>query len=222
MRRLLVGFAALLAVGAVGAATWLVGWSDVTALDEVRVDGVDGELAETVSATADPPYGTPLIRVDTAAMEAAVAELPEVAEVSVHRSWPTAVTVVVTPRVAAAVIEADGSWWQVDDTGVLFGRGTDRPDGLPVLDAPVDADAAPARAAGVAVLTGLPPALRDLVEAVAAPTEASVELTLDGGATVLWGTADQPERKAEVLLALLAEEASHYDVSAPSNPAVRP
>jgi hypothetical protein len=30
------------------------------------------------------------------------------------------------------------------------------------------------------------------------------------------------DRKSEVLLALLAEDGSHYDVSAPSNPSIRP
>jgi cell division protein FtsQ len=222
LRRVLAGVGMALAAGAVGAAVWLVAWSDLTALDELRVDGVDGDLVDTVSATADPPFGTPLIRIDTGAIEEAVAELPDVAEVSVHRSWPAAITVTVTPRVAAAAIAAGESWWLVDDTGVLFGEGAEQPDGLPELDAPVDAEAGPARAAGVAVLTGLPAELHDLVVAVAAPTEASVELTLDSGATVLWGTADQLERKAAVLLALLPEEGSHYDVSAPGNPAVRP
>lgn len=218
---MVTGLLLLLAAGAVGGAVWLVGWSDVTALDEVRVDGVDGDLADTVSATADPPYGTPLIRVDAEAMEEAVAELPDIAEVSVHRSWPAAITVAVTPRTPAAALEAGQSWWLIDAEGVLFGEQPEQPDELPVLNAPVDAEAAPARSAGVAVLSGLPAQLRDLVVTVTAPTEASVELTLSDGATVLWGTADQIDRKAEVLLALLPEDADHYDVSAPTNPAVR-
>lgn len=220
-RRLLNGLAAVLAAGLIGTTVWLVGWSDATALDEVRVIGVDDEAADRVVETAAAPLGRPLVRVDTEAIELAVGELPEVADVSVSRSWPTAVTIAVTPRVAAAAIADGSSWWLVDSSGVLFGESSDQPAELPVLEATTDADAAQTRAAGVAVLTGLPNDLHDLVAAVSAPTEASVELTLDDGATVLWGTADEMARKAEVLLALLPEEAAHYDVSAPANPAVR-
>lgn len=221
LRRLLTGFAVALGMAAVGAVVWLLGWSDATALEEVRVDGVDDELGDAVVEVADPPLGMPLIRVDTTAMEEAVTGLPEVAGVSVTRSWPNAVTIDVIPRAAEAAIADGQSWWLVDSTGVLFSESSAPPDGLPVLDAPTDAEAGPARAAGVAVLTGLPGQLHDLVTAVAAPTEASIELTLTDGATVLWGTADQADRKAAVLTALLATEATHYDVSAPGKPAVR-
>jgi cell division protein FtsQ len=219
--RLLTGLAVALAAAAVGAAVWLVGWSDATALDEVRVSGTGAELGDRVREVADPPVGTPLIRVNTEAIETVVAELPEVADVTVSRSWPRAVTITVTPREAAAAVADGESWWSVDASGVLFDQSSTQPPELPVLDAPTDADALATRATGVAVLIGLPDDLHDLVTAVSAPSEAAVELTLTDGATVLWGTADEMARKAEVLLALLPEEARHYDVSAPTNPAVR-
>jgi cell division protein FtsQ len=224
LRRLLAGFAGLVALGGVGALIWLVGWSDVLALEEIHVGGADDAMETEVLAVADPPMGRPLVRIDTDALADAVRTLPAVADVSVSRSWPRAITISVKPRTAAAAISDGASWWQVDTEGVLFGNSAEQPDGLPVLDAPAGQSAADeaARVAGVAVLTGLPAELADLVVGVAAPTDASVELTLDGGATVGWGTAGQMDRKGEVLLSLLAEDASHYDVSAPSKPAVRP
>ena len=224
LRRVLAGFAGIVALAAVGALVWLVGWSDLLALEEVHVTGADASVEADVLAVAAPPMGEPLVRIDTAAMADAVRGLPEVADVSVTRSWPRALTIAVEPRTPAAVISDGSSWWQVDGDGVLFGDGTEQPDGLPVLEAPTgDAvEEVAARAAGVAVLTGLPGELAELVVAVTAETEASVQLTLDSGTTVRWGTADEMDNKSDVLLALLAEEATHYDVSAPAKPAIRP
>lgn len=224
LRRVLAGFVGFVGLAAVGALAWLVGWSDVLALEQVHVTGADTSVEGDVRAVADPPMGEPLVRIDTAAMADAVRGLPEVADVSVTRSWPRALTISIDQRTPAAAVSDGSSWWQVDTEGALFGNGSEQPDGLPVLEAPTgDAvEEVAARAAGVAVLTGLPGDLADLVVSVSAETEASVELTLDDGATVRWGTADQMDDKSDVVLALLAEDATHYDVSAPAKPAIRP
>jgi cell division protein FtsQ len=214
--------AAALAVAAAAGATWLVGWSNVTALRMVHVEGAGAELAARVEQVADAPLGEPLIRVDTDAMAARVRDLPEVASVSVARSWPRAVVVSVTRRIAAATIAAGDAWWMVDRSGVLFGKATEQPENLPVLEAPADADTTAVRAAGVSVLRGLPADLSDRVGAVSAESEADVRLELAGGATVRWGGPERSGRKAEVLRALLDQEASIYDVSAPERPAVIP
>jgi cell division protein FtsQ len=222
LRGVLYVIAAILVVAAVGAVVWLLGWSDVTRLQTVRVEGADGSLAEQVAATADAPVGEQLIRIDTDAVAARVSELPELASVSVHRSWPHTLVLSVSQRVPVAAVEYDGSWWLVDISGVLFRPADDRLAELPVLEAPADADAAATRAAGVAVVTGLPGQVRDLVETVSAHSPADVRLTLSTGATVNWGGPSETAEKAEVLLALLAEDASGYDVSAPSRPAITP
>ena len=222
VRRALSLLAVLVAVVAVAGAVWLVGWSNVTALQTVHVDGADGELAGRVVQAADAPLGDPLVRVDTDAMAARVRDLPELASVSVARSWPRSVVVSVTPRVALAAIVDGDSWWRVDVDGVLFGESSEQPADLPVLEAPVDAGADATRAAGVAVLGGLPASVRELVDAVSAESEADVRLELVDGATVRWGGPERADRKAEVLLALLDQEASAYDVSAPERPAIIP
>jgi cell division protein FtsQ len=222
VRRVLSQLAVLVAVAAVAGAVWLVGWSNVTAVETVRVEGAGGELAGQVEQVADAPLGEPLIRVDTDAMAARVRDLPELASVSVARSWPRTVVVSVTPRVASATIPDGDTWWLVDTAGVLFGQTSDQPAGLPALDAPVDAGASTTRAAGVAVLGGLPAGVRELVGAVSAESEADVRLELVDGATVRWGGPVDADRKAEVLMALLDQEASVYDVSAPERPAIIP
>lgn len=222
LRGILYGLAAVLAVAAFGGAAWLVGWSDATKLETVRVEGADGPLADQVRAAAAAPVGDQLVRVDTPALAKRVGELPEISSVSVERSWPQTIVVTVTPRTAAAAIDADGTWWLVDESGVLFGRSNAQPADLPVLDAPVADGAEATRAAGVAVLTSLPAALNELVATFSAQSEADVRLGLTSGATVLWGDATMGDRKAEVLLALLREGATTYDVSAPERPAITP
>jgi cell division protein FtsQ len=222
LRGILYGLATLLAVAAIGAAVWLVGWSDVTKVKSVRVEGADGALADQVLAAAATPVGSQLVRVDTTGLTERVAELPEISAVSVERSWPQTVVVAVTPRAAAAAIGEGETWWLVDDTGVLFGRTEVQPGDLPVLDAPVTDAAQATRAVGVAVLKGLPVNLRELVATLSARSEADVQLGLTSGATVLWGDSSEGDRKAQVLLALLGQQAAIYDVSAPERPALRP
>jgi cell division protein FtsQ len=221
-RSVLYGVIGFLAIAVAGTVIWLLGWSDVTRLETVRVEGADAPLAEQVLATAEAPIGGQLIRVDTDAVASRLRELPEIASVSVHRSWPRTLVLSVYARVPAAAISADGSWWLVDAAGVLFGRTDDRPANLPVLTASAESGAEATRAAGVAVLTGLPEQLRELVEQVTAHSAADVQLELSTGATVLWGGPADGADKAAVLLALLAEDATSYDVSAPSRPAITP
>jgi cell division protein FtsQ len=226
LRGVLSWFLALLTVAAIGVGVWLVNWSDMTALETLRVEGAAGPLAEHVAVTADAPIGEQLIWVDTDAIAARVGELPEFAAVSVRRSWPRTLVVSVRQRVAAATVRDGGSWWLVDRSGVQFGRANDKLAGLPVLDAPAGDDAASTRAAGVAVLTTLPRQLQKQVETVSAHSPTDVRMTLSTGAAVLWGGPDDSADKATVLLTLLgtpeAGDATTYDVSAPSRPAITP
>ena len=47
-----------------------------------------------------------------------------------------------------------------------------------------------------------------------------MEFTLTSGKIVRWGTADQTERKAKVLAALLTQDGKIYDVAAPELPTI--
>ena len=225
LRRLLSIVSMLLGLGAVVAIVWAVGWSDLLAVRNVDVDGADDALAAEVKEAAEAPTGTPLVRVEVEPIAERVRELPEVATVEIHRSWPSGLTIEVTPRVGVAAMSDGEEWWSVDEHGVMFGASESRPEGLPVIEAPVEASGRATRAAGVAVVTGLPHDLRVKVEEVRAESEADVRLVLDDGAEVVWGTAERGDDKAEVLAALIAaqdETPRRYDVSAPDRPAVRP
>lgn len=216
----------LIVVVVVGGIGWLVWWSDMLAADDVRVEGVGEPLSSSVVEAAAVPLGTPLARLDTDGIAERVAALPDVAEVSVARSWPSAVTLEVTPRTPVATVpDGDDTWWKADSSGMLFAAGQQRPEGLPVLKAGTEDDDTAAREAGVAVIAALPGDLAEQVTEVRAGSSGDVRLILADDIEVRWGTAEDTPRKAEVLAALMAaqdEPPREYDVSAPEAPAVTP
>jgi cell division protein FtsQ len=220
-RRLLAVLAAVL--GLAGLAAWTVLASSLLAVDTVQVDGTDLLSEEAVVRAAGVPAGTPLARVDTTGAAARVAALPQVAAVEVTRGWPGTIVVTVTERVAVAVVERDGTRHLIDADGVLFDTITgDPPAGvvpLAVTDpGPDDA----ATAAALAALTSLPAEVAEEVAGAAALSADDVRLSFTDGRLVVWGSAEQTDRKARVLAALLEqidagtlEPAQTLDVSTP-------
>src|ERR671912_1050718 len=120
----------LTALAAAGVLVWLVGWSTVLGVEEIRVSGVSGKEADAVRALVAVPEGTPLARVDTDAVAAKVRGRVSVAEASVRRTWPRALTVDVVPRTAAIVVRnPQGRLEVVDASGVAFGTVAAAPAG---------------------------------------------------------------------------------------------
>jgi cell division protein FtsQ len=71
------------------------------------------------------------------------------------------------------------------------------------------------------VVSALPDDLADRVDHVEVATVDRIELALRDDRTVLWGSAEQSDLKAEVLTSLLSQPGSTYDVSVPGQPTVR-
>lgn len=206
-------------LAAVGAATWVVGFSSVLAAREVRVSGADVVSAEDVREAAAVPLGTPLVRLDLDAIHDRVAALAPVAEVRVERAWPDAVTVTVTERAPLfAVRQDDGDRLVlVDAGGTAYLEVAEAPAGMIVAEVP-DRAVLPEVASALAQM---PTALLDQVDTVSARTVDSIELSLDGGRTLVWGNAELSAQKAAVATVLLEQPGKRYDVSAPDRPAVR-
>ncbi len=211
--------AVLLAVAA-----WVVLASPLLAVRTVQVDGAATLPADLVRQVAGVPVGTPLVRVDTAAAAARVGGLPQVAAAQVSRGWPDRVVVTVRERVPVAVVQSAGTRVLLDVTGTPFDTITgDPPAGVvPLQVAGPGPDDAATRAA-LGALVSLPRAVRDQVASLAATSGDDVTLTLTDGTTVLWGSADEAARKAEVLAAVLdqlaagtVDPAAQIDVSEPA------
>jgi cell division protein FtsQ len=209
----------LVAVGLVvviAGVTWLLGWSTVLSVKEVRVLGTRTLSTDQVRIAAGVALGTPLARVSAADVSSRVADLPQVAAVEVRHGWPDVVVVVVTERQPVAVVAGSAGFALVDGGGTVFDEVARRPADLPELLAEGDAVAS-----ALQVLTAVPPELRDRVVKVRAATADDVVLVLGNGTKVHWGSPTDIDLKSEVMLALLPRKAAEIDVSAPSLPTTR-
>ncbi|QIM20648.1 FtsQ-type POTRA domain-containing protein [Phycicoccus sp. HDW14] len=213
---------ALLAVALVAGAGWVVGWTGLLGVHDVEVAGVTGAEAQAVEQLVRVSEGTPLVRVDTAAVERSVRARVTVAEVSVRRSWPRTLVVDVVPRVPAIVVKGPSkSLDVVDATGVSFGRVTKAPKGVPVVTATGSRAMTPeALQAALALLRDLPEDLAKDVSAVTVSSANLVTFTMRRH-TVVWGGEDEADLKIRVLRALLTTTAKVIDVSAPDTPVTR-
>ncbi|HEU4948315.1 MAG TPA: FtsQ-type POTRA domain-containing protein [Kribbella sp.] len=203
-----------------GVAIWLFYFSSVLAVTGVRVNGVETVSSATITGMAEVPIGQPLARVDLDAIAGRVRTVPAVADVQVTRAWPDRVVIQVTERVPVVVV-TDGSRFElVDATGVAFRGVPTRPAGLPeALVVGVRRDVTIRSV--VTASAALPEAIRSQVGSISATSPDSITLNLVTGVRVVWGSADDSERKAEVLSVLMHRKAKVYDVSAPDLPVTK-
>lgn len=193
------------------AGIWLVWFSSVFAIRDVRVIGVTGSPAASVLASAAVPLGLPLAQLDADAATARIMMLPWVGAVEVRKGWPNSVILAVEPR--AAVATQVGTGRGVDAGGVAFDSPVPLAKNLPTIEAD-----GVGLVAAVTVWQSLPSTLLSKVIGVTASTRDDVVLELKSGAKVRWGSAGQGDLKAQVLAALLQRRAEVYDVSAPELP----
>jgi cell division protein FtsQ len=214
--------AALVTAACAASLAWTVGWSPVLGVDQVAVVGVSGVAQRRVVSLAEVSRGTPLIRIDPAAVAARVRTDVTIAEVSVHRSWPRTLTIDVVRRTPAIVVrDPAGRLEVVDSEGVAFGAVSVVPPGVPLVSASGDRGMTEgALRASLALLDALP---ADLGRQVAAVTVTSADLVTFrlGSRTVIWGGGNDAARKVSLLRALLPMRARVIDVSAPGTPVVR-
>jgi cell division protein FtsQ len=208
-----VGNALALLLPALGL-LWVVLASTWLGVDRVDVRGLERlQAGAVVEAVAVAP-GTPLARVDTAAVEARVAELAAVGDVAVRRTWPGTLTVDVTERTPVAGVLQKGRFTLVDAAGVPFAAERALPKGAVRLQVNAPGPEDPATRAALEVHAALPEALRTRVRIVRAASPAAVILLLADGRQVVWGRPGGTDTKAAAALALLGKPGSVYDVSA--------
>ncbi|MGB3482505.1 MAG: cell division protein FtsQ/DivIB, partial [Mycobacterium sp.] len=180
-----------------------------------------GELTrEEVVETAGVPVGTPLLQIDTDVVAEKVAAIRRVATARVQREYPSTLRITVAERIPIAVKDFPDGPHLYDRDGVDFATGP-APLNLPYLDVENPGPNDPPTVAALAVLTALRPEVAGQVGRVAAPSVASITLTLTDGRVVVWGTEDRTQEKANKLAALLTQPGQTYDVSSPDLPTVK-
>lgn len=217
-RRWLRWAAAGLVLALLVLAVWVVVASPVLAASKVTVSGTERLTSDEVLAAAQVPLGTPLVRIDTAAIADRVAGLPPVAEVAVTRQWPNTIQIRLSERVPRLAIPSGGGYLVADANGVVF-------DAVPSASDLVVVEADPADQQVLVdvgeVFSALSPDTAAQVVKLAAPSRDGIELRLKDGSRVIWGSAEESELKSQVLDALLPLGGTEFNVSAPAFPTRR-
>lgn len=207
-------------LAAVAGTLWLLLGSSLLGARQVEVAGTV-ELSELqVRTAAQVPLGTPLLLLDTAAIESRVQQLRRVADVQVSRSVTGTVRIALSERTPVAVAPAGDQVALVDATATSYAVVAEAPWDLPELRVPRVAPTEDTARAAVQVLTELPAALLDRVKLVSARSPADVVLRLRDDREVHWGAPTRTARKAAVLEPLLTQPGDVYDVSSPQLPTI--
>lgn len=220
---------------------WVLWFSDLLAVDDVRVEGVSVLSEQEVQRVVAVAAGTPLARVDLDATADRVRRLAPVADVEVSRVWPGTLAVEVTERQAVAVLQQGAVYRGLDGAGVVFRRYPSAPASLPLVSADqlagaVQPDGTPTAEPGdeaplaeqdalrevAAVVEALPGPVAERVDHVEVASLDAITLVLADGDVVRWGSAADSALKAEVLTALMQVKAATYDVSVPQLPTTSP
>lgn len=225
LNRLLLA-TAVLALGAAAVATTFTPALDV---DQVQVRGMYRTSVDAITGAAGVHPGDPMVWFDTGAAEAAVARLPWVEHVSVHRQWPGTVHITVSEREpAAALADPDGGWLVADGEGHVVAATREAPPDLIHLDGLVAAGAPGDVLEGdvlgpLAVAAAVPEVMAPQVASIGGTADA-VEVRLTAGGVVQLGDGSDAGEKLLAAAAVLGAVApgcvERLDVRLPTAPAL--
>ncbi|MFF3321852.1 cell division protein FtsQ/DivIB [Streptomyces sp. NPDC002889] len=228
-RSLLIALAATVLVAG---GIWVLYGSAWLRAERVRTTGTDVLSVREVEKAAAVPIGTPLISVDTDAIEARLRhKLPRIDSADVTRSWPHGISLKVAERKPVLLLRMGTKFAEVDVKGVRFATVDTgaAPKNVPLLELAADGSPSLRRfgtdrlvAEAVRVRAGLPPQVAADTRTVTVRSYDAIFLELTGGRTVVWGSSEEGEAKARALTALMKAEpkARHFDVTAPTAPSV--
>jgi cell division protein FtsQ len=210
----------LLLIVATTAVGLILYFTPVMSARSIIVTGIGAVTRDEVLDVAQVRLGTPLLQINTDAVADRVAAIGRVASARVQRDYPSALRIIIVERIPLVVKDFPDGPHLFDRDGVDFATAPPPP-ALPYIDVENPGPTDPATKAALAVLTALRPEVVAQVSRIAAPSVASITLTLADGRTVIWGTNERTEEKAQKLTALLTRPGRTYDVSSPDLPTVR-
>lgn len=216
-----IGVAALAVAALV---VWTVWFSPLFVVSQVEVRGVSGTAAGQVAQAAQVPTGQPLARVDLEGAGHRVLASPLYASAEVARRWPRTIIITVTPRQPVIAVRDGSGVKLVDKDGVAYDTVPTAPSGVPVVNASGAAGTSTSPAAlrvAVSMMAALPSDLRARVSGVTVSSANLVSFSIEK-VQVIWGGADEAQRKVDVVKVLLAREGVKViDVSSPQVPVTR-
>jgi cell division protein FtsQ len=221
-RRLGLAGAVLVVLALLAGGLWAaLVFSGIARVESVQVSGALAVSQDQIVQAAAVETGVPLATLDTQAVARRVAEIPGVGSVSVGRGWPHTVEITVTERTPVALARSPLGLMLVDGSGVAYTRAPAVPPVLPTFGFGAVGPDDPATKAALTVLDALPENLRGQVTTVDVDSgpEPSVRFAL-GDKHVFFGTPDRAADKVAVLVPLLTEPGSTYDVASPELPTI--
>lgn len=197
---------------------WLLAFSPVFGVRTVDVRGTHHLSAEQVRQAAAIRSGTPLLRLDSGAVQRRVEKLPAVAEASVQTSFPSTVVITVTERTPVGYVRAGSGYRLVDSTGYQYRTVAKKPAHLPHFVVPSGTDSRTTGGAVARVADALPHAVLQRVASIQALDPHAITLLLTDHRVVRWGSAAHSAAKARILPALLHRHGTLFDVTDPDRP----
>lgn len=217
----------------------LVFFSPLLATQKITVRGASLLETTQVEQKLEPLRGVPLTRIDEKKVRELIGQDNVIRSVQVESRPPHELVVTLKERTAVAVVKQGDTYHTVDSDGVSLLESATQPDtSVPLVRFSGDDPQTSAEFHTISTaLSAMPSELLAQVKEAGATSTSSITLTLRDNTTVQWGTAEESELKAKVLLSLrqaiakrAQEETSSeaqtqkvtvYDVSAPRVPVTR-
>lgn len=217
----------------------LVFFSPLLATQKITVRGTSLLETTQVEQKLGPLRGVPLTRIDEKKVRELIGQDNVLRSVQVESRPPHELVVTLKERTAVAIVKQGDTYHTVDSDGVSLLESATQPDtSVPLVrfsgDDPKTSDEFRTIST---VLSAMPSELLVQVKEAGATSTSSITITLRDNTTVQWGTAEESELKAKVLLSLrqaIAKRAQEeksseaqmqnvtiYDVSAPRVPVTR-
>lgn len=217
----------------------LVFFSPLLATQKITVRGASLLETTQVEQKLEPLRGVPLTRIDEKKVRELIGQDNVIRSVQVESRPPHELVVTLKERTAVAVVKQGDTYHTVDSDGVSLLESATQPDtSVPLVRFSGDDPQTSAEFHTISTaLSAMPSELLAQVKEAGATSTSSITLTLRDNTTVQWGTAEESELKAKVLLSLrqaIAKRAQEeksseaqtqkvtvYDVSAPRVPVTR-
>jgi cell division protein FtsQ len=223
-RRLGAALGALVALAVLAGVLFL---SPALAVRDISVRAAALTDPSSVEETLEGYRGVPLTRISKQEVRERVGAIPQVRSIEVVLEPPHHLVVELHERVPVAAVQDGDEYAVVDSEGVrLTTAATAEEASVPVVTGGTDVLEGERFDAIADVLAALPESVLAQLRTASAESLSSVELTFTDGRTVVWGTAEDSELKAQVLRELVEARGAGsgvetYDVSSPTRPVVR-
>ncbi len=218
----------------------LVFFSPLLATRTITVKGASLLETAQVEQKLESLRGVPLTRIDEKQVRELIGQENVIRSVQVESRPPHELVVTLKERAAIAIIKKGDTYHTVDSDGVTLVESTKEPStSVPLVRFGGDDPQTSAEFRTISeALSAMPSDLLAQVKEASASSTSSITFTLRDNATVQWGTAQESELKAQVLLSLRqavarraqedessndgsVQKVSVYDVSAPRLPVTR-